>query len=99
MFLPYLLVAAVALGAIMIGELRPREGDVVELRDGAPAPAFRWLRPGVQGRVVIADGAGTPDPSPEVTVAFVGHRTQPIRLHWRWLRVVGRAPRPGRRRL
>ena len=74
------------------GPIRLREGDVVELRAGAPVPAQRRLQTGVQGRVVIADA---PTSQAEVSVVF-GQGGRPIRLHQRWLRLVKRPKGRGR---
>jgi hypothetical protein len=68
------------------GDLPLHVGDVVALRPGAPSTAYVWLRPDLQGRVLMVEAADERDGTGEVTVAFAGHKTHPIRLHRRWLR-------------
>ena len=80
----------------MRGEPPLREGDIVELLHGAPVPAHQALRPGAQGRIIVADAPTDYDPSEEVTVLFESHG-RAVRLHRRWLRWA-RTPRPGRPR-
>jgi len=72
-----------------------REGDLVALRAGAPVPAYPWLQPGVEGRVLIADDPNTRYPTGEVTVIFARHASHPIRVHRHWVRFLSR---PGNRR-
>ena len=79
-----------------VGTLRLRVGDMVELRPGAPVPTYPWLRPGVQGRVLLADGPDDPHATGEVTVVFPHHASHPIRLHRRWLRFISRPRGRGR---
>ena len=79
-----------------IGNFRLREGDVVELRPEAPVPVYAWLRPGVRGRVLLADAPNEPDTTGEVTVIFAHHAGHPIRLHRRWLRFISRPSAPRR---
>jgi hypothetical protein len=83
----------------LVGELRLRVGDVVALRPGAPIPAYPWLQPGVQGRIILADTPREPDPTGEVTVIFAHRLGRPIRLHRRWVRFISRPQGAGRRRL
>jgi hypothetical protein len=91
-------VVALVVVAVMV-EHRLREGDEVELRPGAPVPGYRWLQPGLRGRVLIADAPDAREATEEVTVIFAGHGGSPIRLHQRWLHLLRRRPRgPGRRR-
>ena len=68
-----------------MSELPLRVGDVVALRPDAPVAGYPWLRPGLQGQVLFAEASDERDVTGEVTVAFVGHRGHPIRLHRRWL--------------
>ena len=77
----------------LIAPLQLRDGDVVALRAGAPVPAYAWLQPGVQGRVIIADDPNAGDRTGEVTVVFPRHAGHPIRLHRHWVRFISRPPR------
>jgi hypothetical protein len=70
----------------LMDDLPLRVGDVVALRPGAPSADYLWLLPGLQGRVLMVEAADERDGTGEVTVAFAGHKTHPIRLHRRWLR-------------
>ena len=79
----------------VLGELPLRVGDVVALRPGAPSAGYRWLQPGLQGRVLVAEASDERDITGEVTVVFARHGGHPIRLHWRWLHLLSR-PRSGR---
>jgi hypothetical protein len=69
-----------------------RVGDLVEVGPGAPLPAYFWLHPGVQGRVVIADAPTEHEPTEWVTLQ-VGRRRPTVRLQARWVRLIGRPPR------
>jgi len=82
----------------LIAPLQLQDGDVVALRAGAPVPAYTWLQPGVQGRVIIADDPNAADRTGEVTVIFARHAGHPIRLHRHWVRFISRprGPRPRR---
>jgi hypothetical protein len=70
--------------------IRLQDGDVVALRAGAPVPAYPWLRPGVEGRVIIADDPDARYPTGEVTVIFARHTGHPIRVHRHWVRFLSR---------
>jgi hypothetical protein len=83
----------------LIAPLQLQDGDMVVLRAGAPVPAYGWLQPGVQGRVIIADDPNAGDCTGEITVIFAQRRGHPIRLHWRWVRFISRPQGAGRRRL
>jgi hypothetical protein len=72
------------------GELPLHVGDVVALRPDAPVAGYPWLQPGLEGRVLIAEASDERDITGEVTVVFVRHPGQPLRLHGRWLQLVSR---------
>ena len=66
-----------------------RVGDRVELLPGALVPRGSGLQPGDRGRVVVNNNEPEAERTPEVTVLF-GRYRRPIRMHRRWLRLVGR---------
>jgi hypothetical protein len=78
----------------LIAPLQLQEGDVVALRAGAPVPAYGWLQPGVEGRVIIADAPNAGDRTGVVTVIFARRDGHPIRLHRHWVRFMSRPRRP-----